>query len=126
MYLNTETRKSLGLEMAAWSWSWSCKDTQSWNCRETEGIMGMKIQKWNTRKECLSPLTLPELPGVLGTQCENLGTGILLVSTSFELEHSHESSWGKASWKLTATLSVLSVEGDVKNKIFLTLQGISW
>lgn len=107
MYLNTETRKSLGLEMAAWSWSWSCKDTQSWNCRETEGIMGMKIQKWNTRKECLSPLTLPELPGVLGTQCENLGTGILLVSTSFELEHSHESSWGKASWKLTATLFYL-------------------
>ena len=56
----------------------------------------MKIQKWNTRKECLSPLTLPELPGVLGTQCENLGTGILLVSTSFELEHPHESSWGES------------------------------
>lgn len=105
IYLCMWTRKSLGLETAVWSVAKIPKVGTADRQEAGIGIMGMKIQRWYTRKEFPSCLCL--------------------VSPSFELEHSNESSWGKplTNWLL---LNLFYLEGDIKNKIFLTLQGISW
>lgn len=90
------------------------------------GIMGMKIQRWHTRKEFPNSLTSPRSPqGTLHTVWKPWDQPLLNLHQLW--------TWmlkrvflGEASHKLTATLSVPSVEGDVKNKIFLTLQAVSW
>lgn len=81
---------SLGLEMAAWSWS--CKDTQSW--RNT----GRDEHRENEDTEMPYKERGPQPPGTTrahGGALSTVGKPWVqppLVSTSFELEHSNESS----------------------------------